>query len=222
MIDRPAYGTATGGPCVVCVVGKKKSGKTTTVVGLVRELTLRGYCVMTAKHGHGFQLDTMGTDSWRHRHEAGAARVVMAGPEQVAVMGEWDERGEQELESLVSRYLSDADIVIAEGFKQSAAPRVEVFRRAQHAEPIYGTDPRADALYVAILTDTPGLEAAVPTLAADDPERFRRVASLIEEQLLGTRVSSSEYPSRPPTELRPASSPAATPRAPACASFPSD
>ena len=75
-------------PPVVCIVGKKKSGKTATVVGLVSELARRGHRVMTAKHGHGFELDTEGTDSWRHRHEGGAHRVVMAAPDQIAVMGE--------------------------------------------------------------------------------------------------------------------------------------
>jgi hypothetical protein len=92
---------AGGGPFVVCVIGKKKSGKTTTTVGLIRELARRGHRVMSAKHGHGFELDAEGTDSWRHRHEGGAHRVAMAGPEQVAVLGGWDGGGEQPLEALV-------------------------------------------------------------------------------------------------------------------------
>lgn len=167
------------------MVGKKKSGKTTTVVGLVRELVSRGYRVMTAKHGHNFELDTAGTDSWRHRREGGAARVVLAGPAKVAVMGDWGEEGEQELESLVSAYLSDADIVVAEGFKQSSAARIEIFRRVAHACPIYGTNSEADARYLAVLTDVRDFEAAVPVLEADDPERFHTLANLIEERLLG-------------------------------------
>ena len=174
-----------GLPPMVCVVGKKKSGKTTTCVGLVRELTERGYRVMTAKHGHAFELDREGTDSYRHRHEGGAHRVAMAGPGQVAVMGGWGSGGELPLEELVARYLSDADVVVAEGFKTSGAQRVEVFRRAAHAEPFYGSDGSRDALYLAVLTDVPGFQAHVPVFGLDDPGRWAALADLVECRVMG-------------------------------------
>lgn len=169
-------------PPVVCVVGKKKSGKTTTVVGLVRVLTDRGHRVMTVKHGHHFRLDREGTDSWRHRHEGGAARVVLAGPDQVAVAGAWGPDGEEPLERLVHRYLPDADLVVAEGFKGSDAPRIEVYRRAVHAEPLYRP---GDARYLAVVSDVPGFSADVPVLDAADPERFAALADLVEALLPG-------------------------------------
>jgi molybdopterin-guanine dinucleotide biosynthesis protein B len=171
-------------PPVVCVVGKKKSGKTSIVVGLVSELSRRGHRVMTAKHGHRFELDTQGTDSWRHRHEAGAHRVVMAGPEQIAVMGEWPV-SEEPLETLVQRFLFDADIVVAEGFKKSGAPRIEVYRRAAHDEPLYGEDAERDGAYLAVLTDVADFDAHVPVMDIDDPQRFVALADLIETQFLG-------------------------------------
>ena len=171
-------------PPVVCIVGKKKSGKTTTTVGLVQELTRRGYRVMTAKHGHGFELDTPGTDSYRHRHEAGAHRVIMAGPDQVAVMGKWP-REEESLEDLVERFLFDADIVVAEGFKKSSCPRIEVYRRAAHEEPLYEGAGEAAGAYLAVLTDVPGFEAHVPVMDADDPRRFEKLADLIETHVMG-------------------------------------
>jgi molybdopterin-guanine dinucleotide biosynthesis adapter protein len=173
-------------PPIICVVGKKKSGKTTTVVGLVCELVSRGYRVMTAKHGHNFEIDTAGTDSWRHRREAGASRVVLASPEKVAVMGDWDEGGEQELEELVSAYLSDADIVVAEGFRSSSAARIEVFREGTHERAYYGSDSIADARYLAVLTDALGFEADVPVMDMDAPECYRWVADLVEARLLGS------------------------------------
>ncbi len=172
-------------PPAVCVIGKKKSGKTVTAVGLVRELARRGHRVMSAKHGHHFRLDTEGTDSWRHRHEAGAQRVVVAGPDDLAVLGGWGPAGERPLEELVGRYLDDADIVVAEGFKTSSVPKIEVYRRAAHAEPIYGSDPGRDAGYLAILTDVPDFEAAVPVLDVDDPRRFPLLADLVERRFLG-------------------------------------
>jgi molybdopterin-guanine dinucleotide biosynthesis protein B len=172
-------------PPAVCVIGKRKSGKTVTTVGLVRELSRRGRRVMSAKHGHHFRLDTEGTDSWRHRHEAGAERVVVAGPDELAIMGMWGEVGEEPLESLIARYLHDADVVIAEGFKTSSAAKIEVYRRATHALPVYGSSPEADARYLAILTDVQDFEAHVPVLDVDDPLRFILLADMVEERFFG-------------------------------------
>lgn len=171
-------------PPIVCVIGKKKSGKTTTTVGLVRELVARGHRVMTAKHGHGFELDTEGTDSFRHRHDGGADRVVMAGPEQMAVVGGWGASGELALDDLVARYLADADVVVAEGFKTARAPSIEVYRHTVHEHPLYGHDPAGDAAYLAVLTDVAGFDAHVPVLDINAPGRFAALADLIEATLL--------------------------------------
>lgn len=170
-------------PPVFCVIGKKKSGKTATAVGLVRELTSRGYRVMTAKHGHGFELDTEGSDTFRHRYEGGAHRVVMAGPEQVAVMGGWGAGIEAPLEELVARYLHDADVVVAEGFKTSGFPKIEVYRRATHEHPLYGKDPALDATYLAVLTDVEGFQAHVPVMDVNDAGRFVRLADMVERTI---------------------------------------
>ncbi|MCG6958042.1 MAG: molybdopterin-guanine dinucleotide biosynthesis protein B [Gemmatimonadetes bacterium] len=177
-----------GSPVIVCILGKKKSGKTATTIGLVRELLARGRIVMTAKHGHRFDMDREGTDSWRHRVEAGAHRVVIASPGQCAVMGEWEDGGEQPLEELVRRFLSDAEVVVAEGFKTSSAPKIEVFRRATHAQPLYRVDPEVNGEYIAVLTDVPGFQAHVPVLHVDDPDRFSRLADLVENLVDGERA----------------------------------
>ncbi len=91
---------------------------------------------MTAKHGHGFQLDQPGRDSWRHRHEGAAVRTVLASPSDFAVVGNWPGE-EMPLSELVDRFLWDADIVLAEGFKTAPEPKVEVFRDAPGSEPFF-------------------------------------------------------------------------------------
>lgn len=172
-------------PPIVCIVGKKKSGKTMLAVKLVTELVARGRRVMTVKHGHGFELDTPGTDSWRLRHEAGACRAVLAGPDDIAVLGRWGPQGEMGLVELVRRFLWDAEIVVAEGFKREPLPKIEIYRRATHEKPLY--DPaRAHEMgrYLAIVTDVPGFEAAVPVFHADDPALASHLADLVEGQLL--------------------------------------
>ncbi|MBI4539687.1 MAG: molybdopterin-guanine dinucleotide biosynthesis protein B [Gemmatimonadetes bacterium] len=172
-------------PAVVCIVGKKKSGKTTLAVKLVAELAARGRRVMTVKHGHGFDLDTPGSDSWRHRHEGGARRVVLAGPQDLAVVGGWGPAGEMGLEEIVRRFLWDAEIVVAEGYKRERLPKIEIYRRAAHPEPVY--DPaRAHEIgrYLAIVTDAPGFQAPCPIFDADDPTLSARLADLVERDLL--------------------------------------
>ncbi len=173
---------ARRGPKVVCVIGKKKSGKTTTVVGLVRELVARGREVVTVKHGHGFVLDHEGTDSWRHRHEGGAGRV--AGPDEFAVMGRWGPRdggAEPTLRTLVARFAEDAEIVVAEGFKAADYPCIEVYRTAAHPRPLLGDPDLGSAgRWLAVLTDDGAFRAGCPVLDMDDPERFRVLADLVE------------------------------------------
>ncbi|MDA0311319.1 MAG: molybdopterin-guanine dinucleotide biosynthesis protein B [Gemmatimonadetes bacterium] len=169
-------------PAVFCVTGKKKSGKTTTTVGLVRELVSRGFVVATAKHGHHFELDREGKDSYRHRYEGGAVATVLSGPEGYAVVGTWP-TGEETLDVLVSRYLSHADIVIAEGHKSSGYPRFEVYRRAAHREALYGSADAGDGEYLAVVTDVLDLVAEVPVIDANDPQRFGIMADIVETRL---------------------------------------
>jgi molybdopterin-guanine dinucleotide biosynthesis protein MobB len=173
-------------PPVICVVGKKKSGKTTTVLKLVAALRRRGHRVMTIKHGHHFDLDREGTDSYRHRVEAGAERVVVAGPGQFAVMGSWPDGTEPGPAALAARYLPDADIVVVEGFKLEPVPRIEIFRRETGHSPIWtASDPQAHR-FIAGVTDDDAYRQAVPfpTFDADDPELGDRLAEIVEAKVM--------------------------------------
>ncbi len=185
-------------PPIVCVVGKKKSGKTTTLTGLSSELSGRGYRVMTVKHGHHFRLDHEGTDSWRHVHEGGADRVVLAGPDGFAVTGGWGPGGQASLEVLVRRHLSEADLVLAEGYKASSATRIEVYRRAAHPDALYGRDEVPASQYLAVLTDVPDFTADVPIVDMDDPARFGRLADLVEAHISNSRDTVGEPHERNP------------------------
>lgn len=175
------------GPPILCVVGKKDSGKTTLVIRLVAELSRRGRRVMTIKHGHGFDLDREGTDSWRHRHEGGAARVALAGPDQVAVLGRWGPEGEAGPEEIAARFLHDAELVVAEGYKAAALPKVEVFRSERHDRPIYDPEAPGARLFLAVVTDRPHLEVPIPVFRFDDPHLIQRLADRVEAALLEGR-----------------------------------
>ncbi|MCJ7559854.1 molybdopterin-guanine dinucleotide biosynthesis protein B, partial [Candidatus Bathyarchaeota archaeon] len=61
----------------IAVVGSKKSGKTTTIENLVRELTKKGYKVAAIKHVSepDFTIDTAGKDTWKFA-KAGAKTII--------------------------------------------------------------------------------------------------------------------------------------------------
>jgi len=171
-------------PPIICVVGRKDSGKTTVVVELVAELTRRGRRVMTAKHGHHFELDAPGTDSYRHRHEGGAGRVALVGPDAMAVMGAWGPDGEPGLREVVRRYLADAEIVVAEGWKGAREAKIEVHRAARHPRPLVRSGGEAVEHFVALVTDGPTVDVDLPVFELDDPARATRLADFVERALL--------------------------------------
>lgn len=175
----------TAGPPLVLVVGWKDSGKTTVAVKLVAALRRRGRRVVALKHGHGFELDREGTDSWRLRHEAGAERVVLAGPDAMAVMGSWPPGGEPGPDDIAVRFASDADVVVAEGWKREAAPKVVVRRGAGDRGPLYEPGDPLAATVVAVVTDLPPGpgEPDVPRLDPDDPGTPDRLAAAVERAL---------------------------------------
>ena len=123
-------------PPMLAVVGRKHAGKTTLVVRLTAELTRRGHRVMTLKHGsHTFNLDPAATDTYRHFHEGNAERVAMASPDKFALVERWAH--ELSPEEIAARYLADADLVVCEGFKTSAVPKIEIHRTVAHPKPLF-------------------------------------------------------------------------------------
>ena len=111
---------------VISIVGRSNSGKTTLIVKLVKELKSRGYKVATIKHSHHrFELDTEGKDSWLHT-QAGADAVVVASQNMMGIMRQSPK--ELSLMEIINTYLQDMDVIVVEGYKTEAIPKVEVFR----------------------------------------------------------------------------------------------
>lgn len=144
------------------VVGWKNSGKTGLVERLVTEITGRGYSVSTIKHAHHkVDVDQPGTDSYRHR-QAGAEEVILASAGRVAIMQELRGAPEPGLSDLVAR-LSPVDLVLVEGYKREAHPKVEA-HRAETGQPLIA---REDETVRAIASDEV-LEIDCPVLDLDD------------------------------------------------------
>ena len=127
------------------VVGWKNAGKTGLMERLVAEITSRGFRVSTVKHAHHtFDVDHAGKDSHRHR-VAGACEVLLSSRNRVALMQEL--RGEEEpaLADLLAR-LSPVDLVLIEGYKRDAHPKVEAHRAATGNPLIAPDDPTIRAV----------------------------------------------------------------------------
>ena len=114
-------------PPILCFVGRSNSGKTTLIERLISVLVQDGYRVATIKHaGHGFNLDTDGKDSWRHKR-AGASTVIVTTKGSLAMFTDVAE--EVGVEELRQRYVSTGtDLIIAEGWKSEGYPKVVVVR----------------------------------------------------------------------------------------------
>jgi molybdopterin-guanine dinucleotide biosynthesis protein MobB len=168
---------------IISIIGRKDVGKTTLTVALARELARRGHRVMTIKHGHHpADLDREGSDSWRHFHEGKAERVLMAGPD-IRVLFE-RARDDYDPIGLARKYLNDADIILAEGFKQAPLPKIEVFRPAVSQRPLYDpAEPNADQ-WVAIVTDDFGFDADCVVLRFQDTMWLQLLCNLAWDQAL--------------------------------------
>ncbi len=150
------------------VTGWKNSGKTWLTTRLVENLTSRGIGVSTVKHAHhGADVDREGTDSFKHR-AAGAREVMLATPHRFALMHEL-RPGEDEppLDALLAR-MEDVDLILIEGFKRDAFPKIMAHRR----EGAPGKPGAEIPGVVALAADDPDAhaDAAVPVFHIDDIE----------------------------------------------------
>ena len=148
---------------VIGLAGWKGAGKTTLLRRLLPLLTSRGLRVSTLKHAHhSFDVDQPGKDSWEHR-QSGATEVLVTSSARWALMHEL--RGDEEPSlSVLLLHMSPVDLVLVEGFKREAHPKIEVHRVA-NGKPLLHPDDRS---IVAIASDAPLHDLAIPHHHLDD------------------------------------------------------
>ena len=148
------------------IAGRSGSGKTTLIVAMLPLLAARGLRVSVVKHSHhDFEMEPPGKDSARFR-QAGALEVMVASPFRYAIVHELRDEPESTLQEQLTR-LAPADLVLVEGFKQAAIPRIEVYRPALGKPPLHAED----GSFLAVATDAP-LEAGLPCLPVNQPARI--------------------------------------------------
>ncbi len=115
----------------ICVVGSKDSGKTTVAKEMIADLASRGLRVAAAKHSHhDFNMSEEGRDTTLFR-DAGAKDVFFISPGGTTSLRSFD--SEEKLQVAMARYAPWADILVAEGWRKSALPKVLVFLEAEKA-----------------------------------------------------------------------------------------
>ena len=150
---------------IIGLAGWSGSGKTTLITKLIPRLIARSVLVSTLKHAHhGFDLDQPGKDSFFHR-AAGATEVIISSAKRWAILHELREEPEWNLRSLVAK-MSPVDLVLVEGFKRDAFPKLEIHRAANNKPLIHPEDPHI----VAIASDIALPQAKVPVIDLNDIE----------------------------------------------------
>ncbi|HET7823984.1 MAG TPA: molybdopterin-guanine dinucleotide biosynthesis protein B, partial [Anaeromyxobacter sp.] len=145
---------------VVAVSGFSGSGKTRLLAKLIPALRARGVSTAVVKHTrHPHAFDRPGKDTEVLRR-AGAAAAAIDGPGGMAFFGP----PAGGLRAIL-RFLPPVDLVLAEGWKEAALPRVEVHRRSM-AQPFLCAE---DARVFAIVTDEPP-PRPVPSFRPDEVE----------------------------------------------------
>ena len=156
-------------PPVISIVGKSNSGKTTFIEKLIDELNSRGYRVATIKHTpQGMSLDKPDKDSWRHLN-AGSEATAISSPDRVIMLKPVSQ--ELSLDEIVRFFGEEYDIILAEGFKQDNAPKIEVHRK-EVGPPLSNVKK-----IIAIATDEP-LETRIRQFSLED---IKGLANLLEK-----------------------------------------
>jgi molybdopterin-guanine dinucleotide biosynthesis protein B len=144
--------------------GWSGSGKTVLIERLIPILTRRGLEVSLIKRAHhDFAIDVPGKDSDRHRR-AGCKEVLLSSGVRWAHIRELRGEPEQTLQQLIDR-ISPCDLLLVEGFKRAALPKMEVFRNANAKQPLHPHDPHI----VAVATDR-RFDIALPQFDLDDAD----------------------------------------------------
>jgi molybdopterin-guanine dinucleotide biosynthesis adapter protein len=146
--------------------GWSGGGKTTLIEQLVPRFTRAGLRVSLVKHAHhSFDVDQPGKDSYRHR-EAGCTEVLLSSEKRWVIQHELRGDAEPPLEVHLRR-LSPCDLLLVEGYKHAAIPKLEVYREGNGKPLLYPDDPHV----IAIAADVP-LATKLPQFALDAYDRI--------------------------------------------------
>ncbi|CAH1521100.1 Molybdopterin molybdenumtransferase [Vibrio owensii] len=142
------------------------TGKTTLLEALLPKLTDAGLRIGMLKHAHhNFDVDQPGKDSHRLR-KAGASQMLISSRNRFALMTETPE-SESEFDYLLTRFDEDKlDVVLVEGCKNIAFPKIELHREEVGKPWLHPNDENI----IAIASDSGELHSELPQMNINDLE----------------------------------------------------
>jgi len=158
---------------ILSVCGISKSGKTTTVEHIIKELIKRGYSVGSLKdiHFEGFKIDSEGTNTDKHK-KAGANPVIARGLRETDVMFS----KKLPIEELLQFYTQD--FVVMEGVFEPGIPMILT------AHDINGLDELDNPFVFAVSGKISGeIKEYKSRPAIDATKNIDSLVSLIEEKV---------------------------------------
>jgi molybdopterin-guanine dinucleotide biosynthesis adapter protein len=162
---------------VVAIVGRSGSGKTVLMEKLIGEMKARGYKVAAVKHAHQkIDMDAPGKDTWRFS-QAGSKATVIASPELITIFR--NTKADPGLEDVVRVLGQGYDIILAEGFKETKYPKIEVHEGKETAPLFKESD------LIAIVSDDK-IKFKIPRFRRDDAEG---IADFIEKDVIDSADS---------------------------------
>lgn len=144
------------------------TGKTTLLEQLIPRLRAHGVRVALLKHAHhDFDIDHPNKDSYRLR-KAGASQVMVASRQRWALITELEESPEEPQLNELLKHLDPGqfDLLLVEGFKHEAYPKIELQRRSLGKPSLYPND----STIIALACDETHLQAPIPVLDINQPE----------------------------------------------------
>ena len=152
------------------VIGYKKTGKTSLVTNLARELTQRGYRIATLKHIlQAKHLDLPFKDTAKHLQHA--TQTAAISPAESVIF--FNHR--KSLEEMI-KYL-DADFLLIEGFSQEKTfPKIVCFKESSEAKELF------DGLQIGAATLTPPSKINLGVPVFNILEDVEKIADLVSKR----------------------------------------
>lgn len=153
-------------PPVIAVSGVKNSGKTTLLTAILPLLRDQGVRTAVIKHdGHDFTPDVPETDSYRLREAGALAVAIYSGYRYMLTAEQMDVKAEK-----LFRHFHNMDLILLEGEKSSAYPKIEVVRKAVSQRPVCNS-----SQLLAIYTDLDFSIGDIPVVEMKDYEKIVQI-----------------------------------------------
>ncbi|WP_298942430.1 molybdopterin-guanine dinucleotide biosynthesis protein B [uncultured Psychromonas sp.] len=161
------------------------TGKTTLIEQLIPLLIEQGLRIALVKHSHhDIEMDKPGKDSYRLR-KAGASQVVLAGTHRSICFHEHQQAHDSQLSEQLALLNTDClDLVLVEGYRDQAFPKIELHRSVLDKPFLYPNDPDIIALVCDQYVD-------VADLPLFDFTQLKSMVSFILQEVIAVHKSES-------------------------------